>query len=377
VENLNSVAFVARITEIMPIPGADNIEQAIVGNWSCIIKKDQYTEGGLVVCATTDAVIPEALAEKMNVTNYLRSGNRVRTIKLKGVYSECLIIPFMYTEMEMSKLKEGMDVMPYMGIVKYEPPVKQIQLASGKKVRYSENPNFTVYYKFPNMKNVKGMFVEGDLVQITRKIHGSNARYGIVRKNKFTFWDKVKKFLRLTNEWSGYEFVVGSHNVEKGSDSQGYYDTNIWYDIDKKYLIKERLWNYVRLQMSPEKIGSGVILYGEIFGAGVQKNYDYGLKSIEFVGFDFVVNGVYQAPEDAKHILLGGLGLPHVEELYVGPWSQDIQDKYVFNNFIPGTKVPHEGVVVKARTGERQKIAKVINPDYLIYVEKNDVGDGH
>ena len=376
-ENLNSVAFVAKITEIKRIPGADNIEQAMVGNWSCIVKKDQYTEGDLVVCATTDAVIPEALAEKMNVTNYLRSGNRVRTIKLKGVYSECLIIPFIYTEMELSKLKEGMDVMSYIGIVKYETPVKQIRLASGKKVRYSENPNFAVYYKFPNMKNVKGMFVDGDLVQITRKIHGSNARYGIVRKNKFTFWDKVKKFLRLSNKWSDYEFVFGSHNVEKGSDSQGYYDTNIWYDINKKYLIKERLWNYVRLQMTPEKIGSGVILYGEIFGAGVQKNYDYGLKSVEFVGFDFVINGVYQAPANTKFLFLDVIGLPHVEELYVGPWSQEIQDKYVFNNFIPGTKVPHEGVVVKAHTGERQKIAKVINPDYLIYGEKNDVGDGH
>jgi hypothetical protein len=29
----------------------------------------------------------------MNVTNYLRKGGRVRTVKLRGVYSECLIIP--------------------------------------------------------------------------------------------------------------------------------------------------------------------------------------------------------------------------------------------------------------------------------------------
>ena len=376
-ENLNSVAFVARITEIKPIPGADNIEQAMVGNWSCIIKKDQYTEGGLVVCATTDAVIPEALAEKMNVTNYLRSGNRVRTIKLRNVYSECLIIPLMYTNLELFKLKEGMDVMECMGIFKYEAPAKQIQLASGKKIRYSENPNFFVYYKFPNMKNVKGIFTEGDTVQITRKIHGTNARYGIVRKNKYTFWDKLKKFLRLTNEWADYEFVVGSHNVEKGSDSQGFYDTNVWYDADKKYLIKERLWNYVRQNMTPAELGSGVILFGEIYGAGIQKNYEYGLKTIEFAGFDFVKNGVYLAPTEAKLVVEELLGLPHVEELYFGAWDQEIQDKYTFKNFIEGTKVPHEGIVVKLHTGERNKIAKVINPDYLIYGEKNDVGDSH
>ena len=71
--------------------------------------------------------------------------------------------------------------MSLMGIFKYEPPVKQIQLASGRKIRYQDNPNFLVYYKFPNMKNVTGMFTEEDDVQITRKIHGTNARYGIVK----------------------------------------------------------------------------------------------------------------------------------------------------------------------------------------------------
>ena len=38
------------------------------------------------------------------------------------------------------------------------------------------------------MKNVTGMFTEEDDVQITRKIHGTNARYGIVKKTKLSFW---------------------------------------------------------------------------------------------------------------------------------------------------------------------------------------------
>jgi hypothetical protein len=28
-------------------------------------------------------------------------------------------------------------------------------------------------------------------------------------------------------------------------------------------------------------------------------------------------------------------------------------------------------------TGDRRKVSKVINPDYLIYGEKNNVGDSH
>ena len=332
----------------------------------------------MVVIATTDAVIPQDLSDNLNVTNYLRKGGRVRTVKLRGVYSECLIIPFMYAGISSKKkVEEGTDCMDTMNIYKYEPPVKQIQLASGKKVTYSENPNFLIYYKFPNLKNVSGMFTEEDSVQITRKLHGTNARYGIVLKTKLSFWDKVKKFLYLADEWIDYEYVVGSHNVEKGSDSQGFYDTNVWYEIANKYQIKEKLWKFVKENYSPEELGAGLSMYGEIYGAGIQKNYDYGLKNIEFAIFDVMLNGKYCPVFYTKVFASHGVELPHVPVLYDGVWSQEIQDKYTFNNFIEGTKVPHEGIVIKHISGERSKVAKVINPDYLIYGEKHNVGDSH
>ncbi len=300
----------------------------------------------------------------------------VRSVKLKGVYSECLIIKPESIGLDPSKLKEGQDMMDHLGITKWEPPVKQIQLASGRKIKYRDNQNFHIYYKFPNLKNVAGMFTEEDVVQITRKIHGTNARYGIVKKSKLSFWDKVKKFFGLADDWIDYEYVYGSHNVEKGSDSQGFYSTDVWSEIAWKYKIKEKLWELVKSN-KPEDIGSGIVLYGEIYGAGIQKNYDYGLADIQFAGFDFTVNGKYETPDGAKFIIEDRLDLPHVEVLYNGYWYQEIQDKFTFNNFIEGTKVPHEGIVIKYFTGERQKVAKVINPDYLIYGEKNDVGDSH
>ena len=71
------------------------------------------------------------------------------------------------------------------------------------------------------------------------------------------------------------------------------------------------------------------------------------------------------------------LNLKHVDVLYEGRWSQEIQDSFVFNNFIEGTRIPHEGIVIKNANGDRNQVAKVINPDYLIYSEKNNVGDSH
>jgi len=377
-KNVNSCCYVAKIDEIKEIVGADKIEQALIGGWNCIIQRGEYNVGDLVVIATTDAVIPQTLSDDMNVTNYLRKGQRVKTVKLRGVYSECLIIPlkFIPYKGKANEYYEGRDMMDMMSIFKYEPPVKQITLGSGRKIRYSENPNFLVYYKFPNMKNVTGMFTEKDDVQITRKIHGTNARFGIVKKHKLSFWDKIKKFFRVADKWIDYEYVYGSHNVEKGSDSQGFYSTDVWREAADKYFIKGKLWHYVKL-LSPEEIGSGVVMYGEVYGKGIQKGYDYGLKDIQFVVFDIMENGKYMDTLNTWLVTTDLFRLRHVDVLYTGPWSKEIQDKYVFNNFIDGTKVPHEGVVVKHTSGERSKIAKVINPDYLIYGEKHDIGDSH
>lgn len=378
-ENLNSVCYIAKIKEVKAIEGADNIELVIAGGWNAITKKGEFKVGDETIIATTDAVIPESLSEDMEVTSYLRKGTRVRTVKLRGVYSECLIIPMKYLKGKVTMgnwdTKEGTDCMEFLGITKYEPPVKQVQLSSGKKIRYQSNPAFHVYYKFPNLKNVPGMFTETDLVQITRKIHGTNARYGIVKKRKLSFWDKCKKFLRLADEWIEYEYVYGSHNVEKGSDSQGFYDTDVWRMVADKYNIKNKLWQYVK-RHHPSEIGSGVILYGEIYGPGIQKNYDYGLKELEFAGFDFSINGEYCNMYRTWNVLLA-LMLPHVPVLYEGYWSQEIQDRFTFNNFIESTKVPHEGIVTKHISGERNKVAKIINPEYLTYGEKHDIGDSH
>jgi RNA ligase (TIGR02306 family) len=376
-ENQNSIAYVGIIGDVIKIEGADNIELVLVNGWQTITQKGEYKVGNKVVVATTDAVIPQDLSDLMGVTNYLRKGQRVRTVKLRGVYSECLLIPFKYLAPKSleNNVNDGDDMMGILGITKYEPPVKTVQLSvGGRKVKYHQNPNFKVYYKFPNQKNVPDMFNEEDEVVITRKLHGTNARYGIVRKKKLSLWDRVKMF--FGNKWVSFDFIYGSHNVEKGSDSQGFYDVDVWMNVAKKYDIRQKLWDHVKDTYEPFDLSEGVVIYGEIYGAGIQKNYDYGLTDIKFAGFDVQVDGVYQPYlEEAVHFYC--LQLPQVELLYQGKWGKEEQDKYVFNNNIEGTKVPHEGIVVKSVTGDRRKVSKVINPDYLIASEKHNYGDSH
>jgi hypothetical protein len=155
-----------------------------------------------------------------------------------------------------------------------------------------------------------------------------------------------------------------------------FYPTDVWSEIADKYNIREKLWELFKAAKELYNINEGITIYGEIYGPGIQKNFDYGLKEIDYVGFDVTINGEY-CDTARSWAIQNILGLNYVPTLYYGNWSQEIQDSFVFNTFIEGTKVPHEGIVIKHISGNRHKVAKVINPDYLIYGEKHDVGDSH
>jgi len=385
-ENQNSVCFIAKINKISPIEGADNIVQATIEGWNSIVSKGIHNEGDLVLCITTDAVIPEDLAVKWGVATYLRKGFRVRTVKLRGVYSECILIPIFdiyellptqgfSNSADPEYMKEGADLMSTLDINKYEPPIVQIQDSKGRKHKYHQNPNFHIYYKFPNMKNTPNMFTEDDDVVITRKIHGTNARYGIVKKTHISLWSKFINFFKR-DPWFEYEYVYGSHNVEKGSDTQGFYSTDVWKEIADKYDIKNKLWNVVKNYVDKNSLGKGFIVYGEIYGPGIQGDkYSYNLKEKEFAGFDIEVDGNY-LNEMFENVFFKHLKLPQVPLLYTGKYRQKYVDKYV-GGYIEGTNVPHEGIVVKCITGDRKKVSKVINQEYHVFAEKHIVPDSH
>lgn len=215
-ENLNSVCYINRINKIEPIEGADKIVKVTVKGWTAIAQKGIHAEGDLVLCMTTDAVIPQELADKWGVARYLRKGNRVRTIKLKGVYSEVVLIPI--TDLGKKIFyAEGSDLMESLGIFKYEPPTVEVVLPGGKRIKQKDNLNFNKYYKFPNHKNTPGMFTEEDDVVVTRKIHGTSARFGICKKVKLSLWDRIR--ILFGDKYAGYEYIVGSHNVIKSIEN--------------------------------------------------------------------------------------------------------------------------------------------------------------
>lgn len=87
---------------IEPHPNADAIELARVGGYLAIVKKGQFKDGDLAVYIPEQAVLPEWLLKLLGFWDDLNgkgtlsgsAGSRVRAIKLRGVLSQGLLIPF-------------------------------------------------------------------------------------------------------------------------------------------------------------------------------------------------------------------------------------------------------------------------------------------
>lgn len=98
-------------------------------------------------------------------------------------------------------------------------------------------------------------------------VHNSNSRLGYVLQD---------------GEW---QFVAGSKSLQRKDTGQSLY----WMPFDKYPQIKSLL-KYVFNTFNAK---FSVILYGEIYGAGVQGGFNYGLTGLDFAAFDISVDGKY------------------------------------------------------------------------------------
>ena len=53
------LAYVARVTEILPIEGADRVEIAKINGWTCVVAKDAFKVNDLGIFFEADAKVPE------------------------------------------------------------------------------------------------------------------------------------------------------------------------------------------------------------------------------------------------------------------------------------------------------------------------------
>ena len=131
-----ALAHVEKIIDIQPIPGADKIEVATVLGWKVVIAKaDNFQIGDKVVYIEIDSKVPERPEFE-----FLRDRKfRVRTIRLRGQYSQGLIVPM--SILGNKDYEVGIDVTKELGITYYIPADNIRKAENLKNVKFClKNP---------------------------------------------------------------------------------------------------------------------------------------------------------------------------------------------------------------------------------------------
>ncbi len=350
--------LVVQIEDIISHPNADKLEVAVIAGWNCVVQKDAFKKGDIGVYFPIDSILPELLEYKIfgPDSKIVLHKHRVRTIKLRGAISQGLLVR--PATIGLPEGTVGADLTEYLGVTKYEPPVPEFQKFQGRIATKKEvNPHFHKYTKIENIKNYKQMFEPEEDVVATEKIHGTNFRAGWVPFVAITWAEKIKKFFGFSPEW---QFVFGSHNVQLQHKMlyDGFYEKNVYAQMVKKYDLEK-------------KIPKGFVLYGEIYGDGIQKDYSYGLMNNQhdMVCFDIMKDGVYLNFVEAAD-MAHGLGIPQPPILYSGPFSGLDLEILVLGPSLLGPQKVREGAVIRSHEEKKsilgRKVLKAISPEYLL-----------
>lgn len=107
-------AFIEAIAAIEHHPNADRLDIATVKGYKCVVPRDAYKPGDVVLYVAPDACIDTRRPWWNGYEKYLAKGGRVRIVKLRGFLSEGLIVP-------LSTFPEGKQIKDF-GISHWEPP---------------------------------------------------------------------------------------------------------------------------------------------------------------------------------------------------------------------------------------------------------------
>ncbi len=349
-------AEIVRITRILPHPNADKLELArfeLKGTdmetaYEVVVGKGEFQPGSLAAYFSTDCILPtnhpafSFLTSRSDCQGKTRY--RLRAARLRGVFSQGLLVP------APNGSEWGAPVAELYGVTYHRAP----EPGSGpsKDERYQQRKSarqpFPIY-GVDSLKKLPRLFDESEFVHVTEKIHGTNFRFGWVRR----------KVLGIPVGW---KFVVGSHHVIKGDRSRGFYGEDVWSDAGERMELAKKTWDY-----------RGFTFYGELYGytySGKKiQDLTYGRKPEDGPGlacFDVRTPDGQWLAVFQRECVLADADLPGVP--VIGPVKAPHAKTWAEGNSFLDAKTIREGVVVESLEAPRRK-AKYVSEAYLMRKE--------
>jgi len=285
---------------------------------------------------------------------------RVKAKKIRQIVSYGLLVKVD------KELEDGGD---YLGIVHYEPPI--VNDKNGLTGGEDATPPSGTYPKYDVdafLKYGKRMFVEGEPVIISEKIHGANSRYlykdGSYHCGSRTLWKKEFS--------SAPKLTLEELTVKMGDEAKA---KEVYERAVVNFKPKQNMW-WTALNNTPTlktflEQNPGYAVYGEVYGQ-VQKGFSYGVNGgVAFAAFDILKPDGKWMDTDEFFEICDKNSIPHVPIVASVSFDFDTVAKLCEgNSLVPGANHIREGVVIcpiKERWDERlgRVKLKVINPSYL------------
>ena len=381
------LAYVVKIDNIIPIDGADRVEQAVVGGWHIMVRKGQFNVGDKAVYFEIDSKVPQREPYMFLADKHFK----IKTQKyFKGtVISQGLLMAFKDFNWAEDKYEVGTFLTKELGvtyaveednkrksnITKYDKMYQRhldlfkkhkilrkiFKTNIGKKIlfiflgkkRDTRNwPAWVVKTDEERVQNMPFLF-PGDPNKkwvVTEKIDGTSTT--------FTMKGRKKK----------EEFYICSRNVnfDKPEKAENcFYETNVYIEMAEKYNMESVLRNI--LENHPEF--EFVTIQGETYGANIQKR-DYGLTGHDFMAFNLIFgykDGRVERlnPIDMTSILVNTYNIPCVPVLdtIILPETMDEMIAYANGKSLVDGGM-REGVVLRTLDGVES--FKSVSNDFLI-----------
>ena len=214
-----------------------------------------------------------------------------------------------------------------------------------------DHPLFWAYTEIENMRNFPGIFEVGEMVVLTEKIHGTQARLGMIEG----------------------ELMAGSKALRRKRPVDDAFASNTYwfpFTLEPVRSLIEKLGQQHRQ----------VILFGEIYGSKIQ-SFHYGhVGKFGFRAFDLLIDGRYLNWQEFRD-LCEQAGIETVPALGITPFSLEEIKRHSEGKTLLMQEKAHmrEGVVVKPLHERNDpKIGRVVLKyvsDSYLFGEKTDYTD--
>jgi len=338
------LAYVTTIRELNPIEGADRIELATVLGWKVIVRKGLYKVGDLVIYFEIDSLLPKwDVFQDLERTKY-----RIKTIKLRGVYSQgyCCPVSVFNEENTLGFVKNVGNEIHYREEV--EGDFKSVDLTEG-----TDLTNILQVRKWEILDDAR-----------FRAGKGEGYRPGYIRKtdqtriqNKPEYFDKYDELeFEISEKLEGSSITsfikVDEHGIEDGVCTRNMRlklddEESVAVALIKKYEIIEKMKAYEK----------SIALQGEIIGPGIQGNI-YGLTDYQWRIFDVfdIFENKYLNPIDRMKVLsdlgIEDLSVPILGTIKLKDFNLESLVEFADGMSVLNKQVRREGLVFKSLTNE-------------------------